>query len=284
MRPAASAKAGPGRLRIFPHDKPVQELWLIEPRAYTVGRDQNSDLCLDDPVISRSHLEIDTRQEPWQIVDPGSKNGTRIDGRPLGQGTLEADCWISLGGIPARFERLTADRKQQTDYLNQQHRDTLNVALDHLHQESDIARQFDRLCEAFLELAGCTHGALILAANASETRVAWIRGWNQFSGSRTVLRSALVKGEVVVVNDVTLEQSMASQASIVNRPVRAVICIPLKSDEQVLGALYAESDQPGKLFSRLDVELMETLAEQAVILIGLKRLRTQLYALASENG
>jgi GAF domain-containing protein len=284
MKTDTTARFKPGRLRLFPAERPIKELWLIEPGIYRIGRDQSCDLCLDDPEISRFHLEIDARQEPWQVVDSGSKNGSRLDGRPLGCARLGESCWLSLGGVPARFERLSTSRKQHYERLNQQHGDTVNVALKKLSRVNDITGQLDYLLEAFLGLASCSRGALILAANPSSPQVAHLRGWDQFGGSQTVVQSTLELGIPSVVNDVVLEQSMAEQASIIDRPLRALVSIPLKIDDRAHGVLYAESDQPGRLFSELDVELMEALADQAVILIGLHRLGMQLSALASEHG
>lgn len=49
----------------------------------TVGRSRDRDITIDDTRVSRSHARIEPRQGGWTVVDEGSANGTRLDGRPL---------------------------------------------------------------------------------------------------------------------------------------------------------------------------------------------------------
>lgn len=49
----------------------------------TVGRSRDRDITVDDKRVSRSHARIEPRQGGWTVVDDGSANGTRLDGRTL---------------------------------------------------------------------------------------------------------------------------------------------------------------------------------------------------------
>jgi hypothetical protein len=48
----------------------------LESGQHTVGRDASCTIRLDDPDVSRCHLQIDVRQDEVVIHDPGSVNGT----------------------------------------------------------------------------------------------------------------------------------------------------------------------------------------------------------------
>lgn len=63
-----------------------------------LGRDELSELGLDDSRVSRRHLGVQLRGSNWTIRDHGSTNGTCVDGRPLtGSETFAAPQVIRIG-------------------------------------------------------------------------------------------------------------------------------------------------------------------------------------------
>jgi pSer/pThr/pTyr-binding forkhead associated (FHA) protein len=57
------------------------ELVLHEERSYVLGRDDDADLRLTDEDASRRHTRVVRRGSRLWVIDLGSKNGTRLDGR-----------------------------------------------------------------------------------------------------------------------------------------------------------------------------------------------------------
>jgi len=49
----------------------------------TIGRTQANTLCLDDPLLSRQHAQIDKREDIYWLVDLDSHNGTYLNGLRL---------------------------------------------------------------------------------------------------------------------------------------------------------------------------------------------------------
>ncbi|RAY15071.1 forkhead-associated protein [Actinomadura craniellae] len=80
----------------------------LRPDVTTVGRGKGVEVRLDDPSVSRLHAEIVRRGPYVYVVDLGlSRNGTRVNGRPIARRVLEDGDVISfgtarcrLGGIP----------------------------------------------------------------------------------------------------------------------------------------------------------------------------------------
>jgi pSer/pThr/pTyr-binding forkhead associated (FHA) protein len=66
------------------------ELVLRDERSYVLGRDADVDLKLLDEDASRRHTRIVRRGSRLWVVDLGSKNGTRLDGRRLRPNLAEA--------------------------------------------------------------------------------------------------------------------------------------------------------------------------------------------------
>lgn len=283
MSSEATAGFKPGRLRIYPSDRPVLELWLGEPRIYRIGRDPDCDVRIDDSAISREHLLIDASEDIWWAIDPGSKNGSRIDGRPLDKARLGKTCWFSLAGIPASFERLSASERDRSEQLTHHRQDTVKLLQQRLRQETATGPLLDRLLEGFLELTECARGALLLTDEAGNMHTYRLLGWDRFEGSTSTVQASFNTGQATVINDLAQIEAAAMQASIVKRRLRALICVPLKQEDRTRGALYAESEQPGKLFTELDVELTQALAEQAMLVLDAELLRRELHQLAGRR-
>ena len=73
---------------------------------------------------------------------------------------------------------------------------------------------------------------------------------------------------------------LGAQPSVVSGQIRAVICLPLLVGEQLIGLLYLDSNTPGKVFTGLDVEILEAFASHAALVIGVATVREDLAELA----
>jgi hypothetical protein len=76
----------------------------------TVGRGRFVDVRLEDPSVSRLHAEIVRRGPFVYVTDLGlSRNGTRVNGRPIGQRVLEEGDVITFGSARCRVGGIPAD-------------------------------------------------------------------------------------------------------------------------------------------------------------------------------
>ena len=70
----------------------------------TVGRGQGADIRLDDPSVSRLHAELVRRGPYVYVVDLGlSRNGTRVNGRPVARRVLDEGDVLSFGAARCRI-------------------------------------------------------------------------------------------------------------------------------------------------------------------------------------
>jgi hypothetical protein len=73
----------------------------------TVGRGLGADIRLDDPSVSRLHAEIVSRGPYYYVADLGlSRNGTRVNGRPVARRVLSDGDVLSFGAARCRVEGL----------------------------------------------------------------------------------------------------------------------------------------------------------------------------------
>ena len=97
-----------------PSDAPLPRLVVCAgPRAgsehalandlTTVGRGADNVLVLTDLSVSRRHARFEKQAERWMLVDQGSGNGTRVNGRPVDRHALRHGDHIALGDTKLRF-------------------------------------------------------------------------------------------------------------------------------------------------------------------------------------
>ena len=62
----------------------TQIRWPIEKPPYVIGRQAPADLILPVSQISRQHARIEQDERGYLLIDLGSRNGTFVNGHPLG--------------------------------------------------------------------------------------------------------------------------------------------------------------------------------------------------------
>ncbi|MFG2921412.1 FHA domain-containing protein [Streptomyces sp. NPDC048305] len=72
--------------------------WALDPsRPYTLGRDPQGDVTIDDARVSWRHATISWNGRGWSIEDHGSTNGTYVQGQRVQQAELAAGTSVHLG-------------------------------------------------------------------------------------------------------------------------------------------------------------------------------------------
>jgi hypothetical protein len=109
------------------------EVISLRDEVTTVGRGQGVDIRLDDPSVSRLHAELVRRGPYVYVVDLGlSRNGTRVNGRPIARRVLDEGDVLSfgvarcrIGGIPQ--EEITAEAELRRSAVPELTRRELDV-------------------------------------------------------------------------------------------------------------------------------------------------------------
>ena len=110
------------------------EVIPLRAEVTTVGRGQGTDIRLDDPTVSRLHAELVRRGPYVYVVDLGlSRNGTRVNGRPVARRVLEDGDVLSFGAARCRIggiqqEDIAAEaelRRSAVPELTRRERDVL---------------------------------------------------------------------------------------------------------------------------------------------------------------
>jgi len=273
----------PARLTLYPLDQPARPFSLDPEREYLIGRGPDCDLCISDPRLSRRHATLAMAGGAWRFGDLGSKNGTTLAGRTTDETLLRDGDWISFGGLLGQFTDLSAERLAEEE---QRTRTRWNDTIDRsrgLNPKADVDVLLQQALRASMELAGAQRGFVMLAdvsgrlqVRAQAGGVDPVTAGREFPGSRGALARALQSRAPVVVCDASADTMLGSRPSIVSGQIRALICLPLAVGEQLTGLVYLDSNLPGKVFTALDVEILEAFASHAALVIGVATVREDL--------
>src|SRR5258708_1321765 len=89
----------------------------VESRRFTIGRQSDNDLVIEDGSLSRRHALIESFGDFVQISDCGSQNGTSVNGHPItGTVELEDGDIITLGEVEVTTQiQLVSEQPARSD-------------------------------------------------------------------------------------------------------------------------------------------------------------------------
>jgi hypothetical protein len=286
----------PAHLTLRFSDRPAYRYTLEDGGDYLAGRSDECPLKVDDSRVSRRHARFAQQDDRWWVTDLGSKNGVRIDGREVaGSAALPDACWMSLGGLVARFERLgeeEARARAERDRVRWQTGMRLREQLD---PEAGLERLLAQLLDSVLRLSGAERGFVVLArpgdrnGGRDELEVAATAGVAaedlgraEFAGSVGAVQHALASGWPVVTTDAQDDALLGSRPSVALGGIRALVCVPLDVPGRGTGVVYADSRAPGSAFTRLDVEILQALTSHAAIALAVAGISREVEGIAGE--
>jgi hypothetical protein len=102
--PMPARSTAPGRPRLVLAAGEDSVLLLDKP-VTVIGRANECELRLDDPGVSRRHAEVRVNGNDAEIIDLGSTNGIRVNGRAVPSARLVDGDRIDLGSTSLVFRR-----------------------------------------------------------------------------------------------------------------------------------------------------------------------------------
>ena len=76
---------------------------MLEAKRISIGRDQASDITLDDASVSRHHARLVRVMDSYYLEDLDSTNGTQRNHRPITKHVLKHSDEIRIGGFTLYF-------------------------------------------------------------------------------------------------------------------------------------------------------------------------------------
>jgi DNA-binding NtrC family response regulator len=70
----------------------------------SIGKATDNDVVIDEPTVSRNHLQLVRQGDRFLVKDLGSTNGTFIDGAQVREGYLRPGSLLEVGDVQLRFQ------------------------------------------------------------------------------------------------------------------------------------------------------------------------------------
>ncbi len=231
-------------------------------RLEALQENEDPDYAIIGELVSRAVPDVERARE---LVD-------RFDLKPLEESLVRLEQGIAsmddstesrgLGALARRlrdFERLVEINKLLTT-------------------EKDTQKLLNLIVDSAIDLTGAARGFIILfEGKAEEFRAArnidesTIRD-PQFQVSHSVARQVAREGKPILTENAIDDPRLASASSISELKLLSILCVPLRSRDKVLGALYLDHPQVVSRFEGSHLATVTSLSEQAAIAVENSRL------------
>jgi Nif-specific regulatory protein len=272
----------------------------------SIGRDDSSQLCLIDPIVSRRHCAIQQAGLQFELIDLDSHNGTFVNGVPIHRRSIDHGDTIRIGNSELVFlthesEIVPNPTMRLTDLASVSQRSTVRLthpaALTTFGVEvgrmaRDLAALFRisnvinsirdsqllqrELLRLIFEVIPAEHGAVILLTDLDEETPA-ICTWSRQPDSAPTIE---IQRELV--NRAMWERSSVFTSSADSSGPQAaqnVLCLPLVAVERTIGVIYLTSPAPDAPFREDHIHFLESVSRIAAVtlenILALDALRSE---------
>jgi putative nucleotidyltransferase with HDIG domain len=188
--------------------------------------------------------------------------------------------WLSSG--TSAFPALTLLQRAQ------RHLKTLHRVSEVLAGARDLEALAAAALETILDVTAADRAALVLprlGGSDGEFEIAAFRERNHresegpFMLSRTLITDTITRGVSTFARDAISDERFAGGHSVIGLGIRSVMCVPLRTTDEILGALYVDSRSGPNRFSDEDLELLAAIGNHTGVALHRVRLVGELQRL-----
>ncbi|WP_372859359.1 FHA domain-containing protein [Pseudoalteromonas sp.] len=258
----------PARITVCYTDQPAVESFLYEGSGYLIGRSQECELRLEHPTVSRLHAKVAHQDKLWQVNDQRSLNGTKVNGMAITHSALADDAIISIGTLDCLFETKSAQQieaiSSHNDWRIASSQAQPSVPLTK-HLQQNLSTQLQNI----IMLTGTQRGIVLLGDSLASLNVCTAHGMQpkdfkltHFEGSIGAITRCFESAQTVVAMDVSQHDLLKARKSIELKQISSLACIPLLSEDKVVGVVYTDSKMSDKVLTELDIEILTSMSRQ----------------------
>ena len=270
----------------------------LERDVTYVGRSADNNIPVKDKFVSRQHLRIQQRENKYVIEDLESTNGTFVNGKQIRPGVeyeVTEGLPIAIGmsviclgdtcpedilafldsidvakdisrkfGLSIKDRRLTPQKNMELIYK------VSNVLMESSDLKEIAEKIFDSI---FLLLRRIDRGVLVLVERKTGkisdiiTKSRKPRAEKPKEHSRDVIERVIREGKAVMIPDAEAEEDVELLETLKLMKIGSVMCVPLISRSQMVGAIYVDSLNRPFGFRREDLSLLTAFASRAALAI-----------------
>ena len=289
-------------LRYFPPDGPPV-LFAVHKPVMTIGRGAGNDVPIPDRSVREHHAQVVFNGRDYQLeeldrtaeiaINGKKKRRTRlVDGDRLTFGTAQLGFSMFSELLPAQPARQGDTGTSEIAGLRK-----LFQFSERLMSTPSVDELLELLLDDVIEVTGASRGVVLLVdagdPASAVPRVRASRNVNRESIedaggaiSDSIVRHVIETKRPIIVSDALNDTTFGKSESVLALKLSSVMCAPLVSQGEVVGALYLGNDEVKHLFDRHQLDLLVIFAGQASLILQnavlLSALRADKEKLAAE--
>jgi serine phosphatase RsbU (regulator of sigma subunit) len=273
----------------------------LEPISTILGRQVDSNVCLEAQAVSRHHARILFEDGRFLVEDLQSSNGTFVNGtRVRGQVPFREGDTLQVGPYFFNLRQAPTARPSEDDLIirgqvtaapghitlhGQDPALKLKVVLELAQQLGgtlDLESVLSKIPEHLMRLFPQAERSMVLLCE--EDRMV-VRAQNcrrpedshTYPYSRTVVRQVLDGGVGILSEDARADERFKGSATLTGLELRSLLCVPLIGQAgRRLGVLQLDCSQPGRSFHLEDLQLLTVVGLQVAVVLENAALHAQL--------
>ena len=262
-----------------------QKLVSSQKKALHIGRLPESEIYVDEPVVSRRHAEIFRSDNAYFVKDTGSRNGTLLNGERISQPTrLAPGDLVGVGNSRIVFEpsesvsflkdrgaaeptsaiSLSAPTLPKQTMAPMALLETVAEIAREIVRDKPIEGLLDSILEMCVDKTGAERAAIMLLDEAGklspQAYLSRARLHSKFAISSSIARKAIEENQAILIKDVAGDDNIQMSESITSLKIRSAICTPLWNGERTVGVMYVDTTRPDRQFGELDLLFFSSLS------------------------
>ncbi len=151
-----------------------------------------------------------------------------------------------------------------------------------INAESDLDFVLKTVLQYALEFSSAESGLILLHSEDGKLEIKASLNLKNSEDiaefSRTIAERAMSTGQWITTQDAKVDERFSEESSITGLDIKAVLCLPIRSKQQTIGALYLENRLQKGAFDESNMEVMSAFADQAGIAIANAKTLSQVKA------
>lgn len=270
----------------------VGRRYRITPEGLLIGRAPESDITLNDQLVSRRHARVWIDGETVRVQDLGSRNGLEVNGTVTKEGVLHSGDTLQIANYTfgvVRYSDSTMDQtvisfEEAAELCNDFTRDKAADRLPVLYKAARLLGsvfELDELLQQILELIfdalPVRRGFILVKDPRSNdlcVRASLMREGRQEGPpmSHTLVEHVMRERQGIMTVDAQDDSRFEGAVSVMGHQIHAAMCAPLCGRESVAGAIYVDSGSTGKRFQASDLEMLTAVAHVVGVAVENARL------------
>jgi transcriptional regulator with GAF, ATPase, and Fis domain len=272
-------------IRYFPSDG-AQVLVALHKPVTTIGRALGNDIHLPDASVAAHHVQIVFNGRDFQLEEVDQKAEILINGKKKRRARLCNGDRVTLGRALIGFSMFSDAELPEAAPQNQQGSPPNDLVglrrlqgfSERLMTKSSVDELLETLLDDVIELTGAARGVVLWvdptdgkdnAPRVRASRNVQREALQDASGavSDSIVHKVIESKRPIIVSDALSDTTFGKSESVIALKLSSVMCVPLLTQGESVGALYVANDEIKHLFERRQLDLLTVYASQASLIL-----------------